>query len=308
LRNLLQSVVLIGGMTLLLALGSRLLFGPDAWWGYLLGVPVMLLILPRVPQQWLLQLYQAQALQPHQAPQLFAILEELVRRADLPHLPRLYWIPSQAMNAFAVGTRANASLALTQGLLERLAPRELAGVLAHEISHIRNNDLRIMALADLITRLTHALALTAGLLILLSLPLALVGQASISLGGLLLLILLPSFNALLQLGLSRVREFDADLDAARLTQDPAGLASALARIEQVQVNWWQRIMLPGYREPQPSVLRSHPSTKERVTRLLQLRGQSDYDWNNNPHAPFINPFQRAVLRRPRHRFFSGTWR
>jgi heat shock protein HtpX len=76
--------------------------------------------------------------------------------------------------------------------------------------------------------------------------------------------------SLLQLALSRAREYDADLDAAGLTGDPRGLASALARLERRQGRYWEEILLPGRRMPDPSLLRTHPPTAERIRRLLAL--------------------------------------
>ncbi len=311
LRNLLQSALLIIGMSLLLALSSRLLFGPDTWVWMLGGILILMLMLPGLSPFWLLKMYQARHIPPQQAPQLVGMLDELAQRAGLPRRPELFWVPSRTLNAFAVGNRGESAIAVTEGLLQLLSNRELAGVLAHEVSHIRNRDLYIMTLADLMTRLTHVLSTTALLMLLVLLPFILLGEASISITGLLLLIIMPSISALLQLGLSRVREFDADLDAARLTHDPAGLASALARIDQRSVNLWQRLVLPGYREQQPSILRLHPKTEERIQRLLSLREQqSDFD---NPirmqqNDPWNHPWRHIRIQRPRHRFFSGTWR
>jgi heat shock protein HtpX len=82
----------------------------------------------------------------------------------------------------------------------------------------------------------------------------------------------PQLTVLLQMALSRSREFDADLDAAGLTGDPAGLASALAKLERHQRGVWERILLPGRGLPEPSLLRSHPPTGERIARLAELSG------------------------------------
>ncbi len=307
---MLHTALLIAGMASILALSSRLLFGPDIWWGIMLGLVISMLTLPNVSPYWLLRFYQARPIHPAQSPQLSGIVTELARRAGLPRSPELFWIPSQTLNAFAVGSKKQSAIALTQGLLENLSVREIAGVMAHETSHIRNNDLRIMTLADLITRLTHTLSVTAFFLILVSLPLMIADQVSISLLGLFILLLSPNINALLQLGLSRVREFDADLDAARLTRDPEGLASALARIEMPEFNWMQRIMLPGYREHQPSILRSHPLTRERIDRLLKLREQvlnPPHDIESGDHSIPLNPYAHIPVHKPKHRFFGGTW-
>jgi heat shock protein HtpX len=154
--------------------------------------------------------------------------------------------------------------------LRQLTLRELAGVIAHEISHIRNNDMSVMGLADLVSRMTNMLALFGQLLVVVNLPLYLLTGAAVPWLAIGLLMIAPTITALLQLALSRTREFDADLGAVALTGDPQGLASALARLESQRGSLWERVFLPGRREPEPSLLRTHPRTEERIERLLEL--------------------------------------
>jgi heat shock protein HtpX len=142
-------------------------------------------------------------------------------------------------------------------------------VLGHEIAHIANDDLRVMGLADSISRLTHLMALLGQITILFSLPALLLGIVKVSWPALLLLAAAPQLALLAQLGLSRVREFDADRLAAELTGDPHGLASALAKIERVSHSW-RAWLLPGWGNPEPSWLRTHPATTERIQRLREL--------------------------------------
>jgi heat shock protein HtpX len=176
------------------------------------------------------------------------------------------------LNAFAVGRREDAVIAVTDGMLRVLNLRELTGVLAHEISHIRNRDLWLMGIADLAGRLTRLMTLLGLALLLVNLPLWLGGVASVPWLLIPLLVFAPQITVLLQLALSRAREFDADLDAAGLTGDPDGLASALAKLERYQHGVWEQILLPGQRLPEPSVLRTHPPTAERIARLEALSG------------------------------------
>ncbi len=189
---------------------------------------------------------------------------ELEQRAELETIPALYWIPSRTVNAFATGTKDDAAIAITDDLLQLLSPRETAGVLAHEVSHIANNDMRLIGLADVISRLTRIMSAPGMLLLFLWLPLILPSMANCSLPGLFLLLAAPVISALLQLELSRIREFEADLEAVRLTGDPEGLASALGKISGQYSNLWQRIFFPGYHEPEPLLLRTHPDTAARV--------------------------------------------
>ena len=109
-------------------------------------------------------------------------------------------------------------------------------------------------------------------LVIVGLPPWLSGAGGVPLLLIPLLVFAPQITTLLQLALSRAREFDADLDAAGLTGDPGRLAVALAKLERYQRSTWEQILVPGYRLPQPSALRTHPPTHERVARLQGLSG------------------------------------
>lgn len=270
LRNLAHTVLLIGGMLAILGACAWSLWGPAGLvWGVVLG-GVSLMASPSVAPELVMRLYGARPLDHREFPEGYALLGELARRAGLPATPRLHYVPSFLLNAFAVGDRSRAAIAVTAGLLRALGGRELAGVLAHEISHVRHNDLWLMGLADIISRLTSVMSWIGQLLLLVNLPLMLAGAGGVPWLAVLLLIFAPTLVSLLQLALSRSREFDADLEAARLTGDPRGLASALALLERRQGRYWEEILLPGRRMPDPSLLRSHPPTAERIRRLLEL--------------------------------------
>lgn len=176
-------------------------------------------------------------------------------------------------------------------------------MLAHEISHIRHNDLRVMAVADMMSRMTGLLSLFGQLFVLLNLPLILFTDLQLPWLALLVLLFAPSVSALLQLALSRTREFDADLEAARLTGDPAGLAGALVKLERQSLGPIEWLFRQG-RNPAPSVLRTHPYTQERLARLLSLENTPRPP---RPHAPVRLPEHLpAVTRRPR-RHITGFW-
>jgi heat shock protein HtpX len=255
----------------------------------------------------ILRMYSASELQAAQLPAVFEVVERLAARAGLARRPRLYYIRSPILNAFAVGQREDAAIALTDGLLRTLSLRELAGVLAHEISHARNNDLWLMSLADIVGRLTRVMSLLGLVLLILGLPVWLSGRQAVPLLLVLLLVLAPQITLLLQLVLSRAREYEADLDAAGLTGDPAGLASALLKLERYQRGIWERILLPGYRSPEPSILRTHPPTHGRVARLKALYGAgpepSPAFARDEPHAV---TFGQQVMTLPRWRLL-GPW-
>ena len=106
----------------------------------------------------ILRMYKASPINYQQAPQLVDLFDELCRRAGLQEAPHLFYIPSRLPNAFAVGTGESASVAVTDGLLRMMNSRELAGVLAHEIAHVVNGDIRVMTTADAITRATSMIS------------------------------------------------------------------------------------------------------------------------------------------------------
>lgn len=274
-RNTLQSAALVGGIGAIMMLSA---FLAGSWSGVVIAVAsvgAVLALGPRIAPETVMRLYRAQRVEPGSGSQLNRVVEVLADRAELPAHPRLYVVPSLTLNAFAVGSRDRAAIAVTEGLLRRLSLREIAGVLAHEISHIRNNDLFVMGLADAMTRFTQVLAMLAMGLAVLNLPLMFFGQPTFSWLAIIMLYLAPSLSSLLQLALSRSREFDADLEAAGLTGDPMGLASALNALERYQGRFWEDLMfpVPARRIPQPSLLRTHPVTPERIARLRDLSTQ-----------------------------------
>lgn len=263
-----------------------------------------LLLDPAAASALTLRLYGARPIHPSEAPAVWATVQALARRAELPAIPIPHYVPSAVVNAFATGSRQHSAIALTDGLLRRLTPRELEGVIAHEMAHIANDDLRVMGLADYISRLTHFLATMGQVAIVLSLPALIGGHVQINLPGLFLLAASPQLALLAQLRLSRVREFDADRLAAQLTGDPHGLASALAKIEQVSRSW-RAWLMPGWGDPESSWLRAHPATAQRIERLLALAPQSSMA-RQLPSTPFL-PQSVEFTRPPRWRS-GGLWR
>ncbi len=307
LTNWLQSMLL--GVTLALILGAL------AWvlWGGAIAVAavilsaVLYLVNSRISPTLVLRMYRARKLGLDEAPRLYAITQKLARRAELDHAPALYYLPSDVMNAFTVGSRHNAVLAVSDGLLRRLDLREVCAVLAHEISHIRNNDTRIMSFADLTSRLTNILSILGQFLLVVNLPLMLIGKVTINWWAILLLIVAPTISTLVQLALSRTREYNADLGAAELTGDPEALAGALAKMEHYQGGWLKRMLRPGYQKlPEASLLRTHPPTKERVRRLLGMRDRRPDGDRWQPRPMPVTEIQRP-LRIVAPNRFSPHW-
>ncbi|RMH60140.1 MAG: hypothetical protein D6678_06605 [Zetaproteobacteria bacterium] len=308
-RNTWHSVLLLGAMLVLFLLLGRVLFGPGGGM-LILALTLLLLVLMPGASAWMtLRLYRARPIYPEQAPALHELVAALAERAGLQEVPALFLVPSATPNAFAMRHQRRHLIAVTDGLLRLLDRRELAGVLAHEMSHIRHGDLQVMQLADLLTRLTATLADIGWFSLLLMLPLTLFGGVTVPWTALLLLMAAPVLSSLLQLALSRTREFDADLGAVELTGDPEGLASALLRIEQDHVPWWQWMLFPGRQRAAPSLLRTHPLVSERVQRLRELSHQ---------RAPllqrplwlddgFVSLDELPMIRAPRRWRGFGVW-
>ena len=269
-RNLIQSMLLVVTMSLFCGYLAWLVGGPGLALFTLALVILGYQFNPALSPHLILRLYRGRPLTPREAPELYRVLEQLAHRAGLPATPTLYYIPSDVMNAFATGSEREAVIALSDGLLRRLDLRELTGVLGHEISHIRNRDLRVMGFADLVSRLTGSLSLVGQLLLFINLPLLMMGGYHIAWLPIMVLLFAPTVSALIQLALSRNREYDADLGAVELTGDPKGLAQALGKMERYQGRVLEQILWPGQRIPDPSLLRTHPPTEERIRRLMAL--------------------------------------
>ena len=307
LKNDLQQLGLLALLALLLGYLAWVVGGPPFAWGTLIGVALLYLVNPVASPRLVLGMYGARGLSRREVPRLYGILEELTERAGLERLPRLYYLPTRVMNAFATGRRQDAAIVLSDGLLRRLSLRELAGVLAHEVSHIANGDIQVMSFADTVSRITGLLGLLGQVLLVVSIPLVLLGLETLPLGALLVLLAGPTVSALAQLALSRNREYEADRSAAELSGDPAGLASALKKLERYQGRFWEQMMLPGRSLPDPSLLRTHPPTEERVARLLDLvPARADTRLIGRTGREMLPPFERSPRTPPRWHV-GGLW-
>ena len=209
-----------------------------------------------------------------EAPQLYQMVRELTTRADLP-MPRLYMIPSDQPNAFATGRNPNHSaVAVTSGITKLLSEDELRGVISHELGHVRNRDILTTSVAAAIG---SAITWIAYLLLWFGgdddSPLGLVANLA-------LFLLAPIAASLIQLAISRQREFSADATGAQICGNPESLASALLRLEEgakampMQVNQATEplyIVKPFSGGGVARLFSTHPPIEERVRRLRQMR-------------------------------------
>ncbi|NJL39543.1 MAG: M48 family metalloprotease [Leptolyngbyaceae cyanobacterium SL_5_9] len=227
--------------------------------------------------------YQAQPITREQAPDLYDMIAKLSDRAEIP-MPKVFLVPTESPNAFATGRDpSHAAVAVTQGILSLLSPEELEGVLAHELTHIRNRDTLTQAVAG---TLGGAVTFVGRILTLGALygPVTRDSRRGANPIGLLFLIILaPLSAALIQMAISRTREFAADLGSAQITQNPTALASALQKLEQVghQIPMHGNpamspllIVNPLSAEGLQTLFRTHPPTEERIRRLIEMAQQT----------------------------------
>jgi heat shock protein HtpX len=221
-----------------------------------------------------LAMSRAKPIEESEAPRLYQIVRELTTRADLP-MPRLYMIPQDQPNAFATGRNPkHSAVAVTRGITKLLSEDELRGVLAHELTHIRNRDILIQSVASAIGA---AITYIAYMFMWFgnddNSPLSLVS-------GLAMVLLAPIAASIIQLSISRQREFAADAGGAEICGNPESLASALLRLEQgaaampMQVNQAAEplyIVKPFKGGGIAGLFSTHPPVEERVRRLRQMR-------------------------------------
>ena len=269
----------IAGLTgLLIAIGA--LIGGGALYLF-----VALAVLMNVAGYWFsdklaLKASRAKRVEPGTLPELEAIVQELAQRAEVP-TPRLYLIPSEQPNAFATGRNPqHAAVAVTQGLLQQLQPDQLKGVLAHEFAHIKNRDILVSSIAAMVAGSISAIANVLQFSLLFggddedSGPLGLIGTLAT-------IVLAPLAAALLQLAVSRQREYLADATGAQLLGRAAPLADALETLERgaqavpMAVNPATASLYavnPLPRRGVATLFMTHPPLAERIRRLRELDG------------------------------------
>ncbi|HEV7501229.1 MAG TPA: zinc metalloprotease HtpX [Vicinamibacteria bacterium] len=275
--NALKTTFLLGALTgLLLAIGE-VLGGHDGLTLALILAGVMNFGAWFWSDKIVLRMYNAQPVGPSEAPELYAIVEGLARKAGIP-MPKLYLIPDPALNAFATGRGpSHAAVAATAGIVKAMDREELEGVLAHELSHVINRDTLVATVA----------ATLAGAISFLARSLMFRGrgrdEGGNPLAALLVMIVAPVAAMLIQLAVSRSREYGADASGARLVGYPDGLARALGKLREAS----ERVPMQNV-EPATAHLfivnplsgralgrwfSTHPPLEERIERLMAMKGQ-----------------------------------
>ena len=283
--NLFKTAVLLAALTSLLVLIGQAIGGQQG-----MVIAFILAVAMNFGSYWfsdriVLAMYRAQPIEEAQAPDLYRIVRRLTTRAGIP-MPRVYLIPGDTPNAFATGrSPQHAAVAVTEGIMRMLDDEELEGVLAHELSHVKNRDTLTMTiaatLAGVITYLAHMAQWAA------------IfgggrrddeeGSGGGIFGALLMAILAPIAAMLIQLAISRAREFQADASGAQLAGRPWGLAKALEKLEMASrmapmdatpATAHLFIVNPLRGEGLATLFSTHPPIQERIARLRAMATRS----------------------------------
>jgi len=277
--NLLKTAVLMAAITaLFMAIGA--LIGGRAGMMVALVVAVgMNFFSYWFSDKMVLRMYNAQEVDERSAPQFYRMMHDLAQRAQLP-MPRVYLINEDAPNAFATGRNPeHAAVAATTGILRVLSERELRGVMAHELAHVRHRDILISTIS---ATMAGAISMLANFAMFFG-GRDSEGRPQNPIVGLLVMLLAPLAASLIQMAISRAREFEADRGGAEISGDPQALASALQKIhryaqgmpleaaERHPETAQMMIMNPLSGGGLRGLFSTHPSTEERVARLLAMQ-------------------------------------
>jgi heat shock protein HtpX len=276
--NMMKTAVLMAAITALFMLIGRLLGGHTGMMIALVVALGMNFFSYWYSDKLVLKMYNAQEVDESSAPQFVGMIRELAQRAQIP-MPRVYIIDEASPNAFATGRNPDhAAVAATTGIMRVLSERELRGVMAHELSHVRHRDILISTIS---ATMAGAIGMIANFGMLFG-GRDDSGRPANPIVGLLVAILAPMAAALIQMAISRAREFEADRGGAEISGDPQALASALQKIERfaqgVPLEATERhpetaqmmIVNPLSGGGLRGLFSTHPSTEERVARLLEM--------------------------------------
>ena len=276
--NLVKTAILMAAITALFMAVGQMIGGQTGMLIALLVAVGMNFFSYWFSADMVLKMYNAREVDASSAPQFYGMVAELAQRANLP-MPRVYLIDEAAPNAFATGRNPeHAAVAATTGILRVLSERELRGVMAHELAHVAHRDILISTvsatMAGAISMLANFAAFFGGR--------DEHGRPTNPLAGIAVAILAPLAASLIQMAISRAREFEADRGGAEISGDPAALASALDKIHR----YAQGIpMAPAEAHPETAqmmimnplsggglrgLFSTHPATEERIARLMAM--------------------------------------
>ncbi|CAZ86866.1 Protease HtpX homolog [Thiomonas arsenitoxydans] len=276
--NILKTAILMAAITALFVVIGSMLGGQKGMILALLFALGMNFFSYWFSDKMVLKMYNAQEVDASSAPQFYAMVQELAQRAGLP-MPRVYLIQEDAPNAFATGRNPeHAAVAATTGILRVLSARELRGVMAHELAHVKHRDILISTISATMAGAISALA-----------NFAMFfggrdseGRPANPIASIAVAILAPLAASLIQMAISRAREFEADRGGAEISGDPAALASALQKIEAYArgvpfqaaeahpATAQMMILNPLHGGGIAKLFSTHPATEERVARLMQM--------------------------------------
>ena len=276
--NLMKTAMLMAAITALFMALGQMIGGSQGMVIALLVAVGMNFFSYWFSDKMVLRMYNAQEVDEATAPQFYRMVAELAQRAELP-MPKVYLIQEDAPNAFATGRNPeHAAVAATTGLLRMLSEREVRGVMAHELAHVKHRDILISTvsatMAGAISMLANFAMLFGGR--------DSEGRPANPIASIAVMILAPLAASLIQMAISRAREFEADRGGAEISGDPLALASALNKIagraEQIPLEAAERhpetaqmmIMNPLSGGGLRGLFSTHPATEERVARLVAL--------------------------------------
>ena len=276
--NLMKTAILMAAITALFVVIGSVIGGQQGMVIALVFALAMNFFSYWFSDKLVLKMYNAQEVDERSAPQFYNMVKELAQRAQLP-MPKVYLIDEAAPNAFATGRNPeNAAVAATTGILNVLSERELRGVMAHELAHVKHRDILISTIsatmAGAISMLANFAAFFGGR--------DENGRPTNPIAGIAVALLAPLAASLIQMAISRAREFEADRGGAEISGDPAALASALDKIHR----YAQGIpMAPAEAHPETAqmmimnplsggglrgLFSTHPATEERIARLMAM--------------------------------------
>ncbi len=275
--NRMKTLILLAVLTALFLWVGQLLGGRQGMMIALIFALGMNFVSYWFSDKIVLKMYRAQPVTETEAPEFFAIVRDLAQRAQIP-MPKVYVIPEEAPNAFATGRDPNhAAVAATQGLLRLMSREEVTGVIAHELGHVKNRDTLIMTVA---ATLAGALSQLANFALFFGGGRREDGEGGHPLAGLIGVLVAPFAAMLIQMAISRSREFLADEASAQITGNPMALANALRKLEGWKAEVPMQhgspatahlfIVNPFTAGGIASLFSTHPSTKERVARLEEM--------------------------------------